>query len=241
MKAAAAIPGDGAAATHAAAGETSLESFVAQLRRDGVTAGQREAERLLHQAREESAELLRSARAEADALLAQARERAAAELQRGEAELQLAARDTLLQLYSAINRVLEQLLGGAVDGVLRDPAFLPKLVSDVVLSYARADAAARPVAVQLPQAAAERLEAWSAQLLAAGLAHDAEVAATLRESGFAYRLAGGGTVEVNTAGIVAQLLEYLRPRLREIVASAVPAVAHEPGHERAAGLPHPGC
>ena len=237
MKAAVAIPEDGAGARHAAAGETSLESFVAQLHRDGVTAGQREAERLLHQAREEAAELLRGARAEAGSLLLQAREQAAAERQRGEAELQLAARDTLLQLYSAINRVLEQLLQGAVDGVLRDPAFLPQLVSDVVAAYARADAAERPTAVQLPQAAADQLEAWSAQLLAAGLARDADVQATLRDSGFEYRLTSGGTVEVNTAGIVDQLLEYLRPRLREVVANAAPT-AHGTGSERAAGASH---
>ena len=157
--------------------------------------------------------------------------------ERGRAELQLAARDTLLQLYSAVSRVLEQLLTGAVEKDLRNPDFLSKLVGDMVAAYARADATDRPTAIQLPQAEADRLEAWTARLLAAGLARDAEVAATLREYGFEYRLASGGTVEVNTAGIVDRLLEYLRPRLREIVASAGPG-GHATAPDRSAAAPH---
>ncbi|HSJ15026.1 MAG TPA: hypothetical protein VK939_11455 [Longimicrobiales bacterium] len=225
MKSALASPGAGAITGNTAAGETSLESFVAQLHREGVAAGQREAERLVREAREEAEQVLRRAAAEAEALLAEARERAAREHDQARAELELAARDTVLQLRSALDHVMQAILQRATSGVLQRPEFLAKLVREVVGAYARGDAAARLTAVHVPYQLASQLEAWTAEALAEGLRTDLQVLASLREWGFEYRLSNGGTVEVTTESVVERLQELVRPRLREIVAAATQAVA----------------
>lgn len=195
-----------------------LESFVAKLHSEGVEAGREEAKRLSAAARREADEIVRRARAEADALLADARERAAAERARAEAELELAARDAVIELRSELDRVLETLLSRAVEARLRDPAFLGPLLREMAAAYARADAEGRPREARVPRELAEQLEAWWLKEVAAGLRGEngLRIQGALRDSGFEYRVSGG-TVEVSVESTVEKLMALVRPRLREIL------------------------
>lgn len=229
-------------AAAAAAAETTLESFVAQLHSEGVEAGRKEAEAVIRAAKEEAEEIVRRARGEAETLIAEARTEAEAAGARGRAELELAVRDAILQLQASLNAVLRALLERGVADHLADPGELKPLLREVVEAYARADAEGRPTEFRVPARAARSLEAWWSRELASAVAGGAGAAGvpplsgSLEGAGFEYDVSGG-TVEVSVESVVEKLMELVRPGLRgvveavanEAVAGAIPTASAPSG------------
>lgn len=219
---------------------TTLESFVAQLHRDGVEAGQKEAEAVVRAAEEEAEEILRRARGEARSMVAEAERAAERAEARGRDELQLAVRDGILQLEASLTAVLRALIVRSVDDELTAPDGLKPLLKEVVGAYARADAAGRPTEFRVPARVAQALEGWWTRELGAAVAGDGtvpELVGDLEAAGFEYQVAGG-TVEVSVDSVVDTLVALIRPGLREVVQEAAGRGAEEvaPAREEPAGL-----
>ncbi|MGD2071293.1 MAG: hypothetical protein PVI57_21670 [Gemmatimonadota bacterium] len=210
--------------------ESTLEAFVARLHDEGVEAGRKEAERLVRDARREAEDVLGHARAEAERIIADAEARADRDVRRGRAELELAARDTVLDLTGSLARGLGEILGRAVEQELREPDVVRELLREVVRAYASADAdGARTVHARVPEGMKEDVERWAFGELAREMdgAGPIGLSATLEEAGFEYRVTDG-TVEVSVDAAVELLMRFLTPRLGEALRRAADG-PHEPG------------
>jgi V/A-type H+-transporting ATPase subunit E len=203
-------------------GESTLESFVARLHDEGVQAGRQEAERLVREARREAERIVERAQREAERLANEAREKADRDLARGRDELDLAARDAVLELTEAFRSGLRAVLEEKVEHELRDPDFLRTLVAQAVSAYAQADAErSGAIDVRVPRELEADLESWAVGELARGLeeGNALTLSPTLAEAGFEYRVSDG-TVEVTVESTVDLLMRLLTPRLGEVLERA---------------------
>ena len=80
------------------------------------------------------------ARSEADKIVAKAKSDAEALGSKGQMELELAVRDTILKLRELLDRALTHLLFHGTENKLADPNYLEEVIREVVAAYARADA-----------------------------------------------------------------------------------------------------
>jgi len=201
----------------------SIESFVNKLQNEGVEAGKKEAGKIRDEAKKKAEGILQEARQQADKIRRDA-ERAAEETrQRGQTDLQLAARDTVLRLRETLNRALRAVLAAGTEQALGDPEFLKGLIRDVVLQYARAEGEGQTsVRIRVSDEVADQLADWCRQQLGpeaeeAGAAVDLEGA--LAEAGFEYQVRDAN-VEVTQTSVVETLQDLVSLRLREMLAKA---------------------
>lgn len=203
-----------------------IESFVAKLQQEGLQAGRRAGDEIREQARQEADRVLADARMQAEKIVADARAEAEKIASRSRTELSLAARDTLLRLRQALSQVLTQILTADVSRKLADSQFLTSLLRELVLTYARADAAgAGRIRLKLPDDLRRQFQDSALKEIARaaqekGLAVDVE--GGLREAGFEYELAGG-KVEVTAGSLMETLREMVSPALRDVVDRAAGA------------------
>lgn len=108
--------------------ESGVQELISRIRDDGVHAGQSKAEEIIAQARSEAARLVREATEEAQ----QTRDKAAAEIKSEQdaalAALQMAARDTRLQLEAEVMAAFEEHVKRLVAPVTSDGSFIRTLI-----------------------------------------------------------------------------------------------------------------
>ena len=199
----------------------SIESFVERLQKEGVEAGRAEAAKIVAEARAQAEKVLADAQAQAEKLLAEARSEAEKTLQQGQTELQMAARDVLLKLRETVAAVLERLFVQAAGEALDDGQFLASLLHDVVVEYAKLDAAGqRPLEVRVSEEKVEALTRWALNRLAGGGDKPrVDLKGELQSAGFEYTVSGG-TVEVTPESIAEVLSGMVSDRLREMIERA---------------------
>jgi len=201
----------------------SIESFVSKLQNEGVEAGRQQAETIRAEARDEADRIIHDAEQKAARILQDAEHEAADTRQRGQTDLQLAARDTVLRLRETLSRALRTVLVTGTEQPLRDPEFLKGLIHDVVMQYARADREGQvSVQIRVSDEVKDRLTDWCRQQLApeaedAGAAVD--IKGALAEAGFEYQIQDAN-VEVTQTSVVETLSDLVSPRLREMLAKA---------------------
>jgi len=202
----------------------SIESFVAKLQADGVQAGQQAAAKIRTQAEAEARQIIHQAKAQAQKILAEADQQAQATLAHVREELKLAVRDAVARLRECLKAALRTVLANAAKEPLSDPAFLAKLLHELVLLYAQADAAGqRTIQVNLPPESHRQLVDWALHELGKSLAAEGhrgvQLQKTLSQAGFEIKT-DEGTVEVTTDSVVEVLSELVSPALRKVVADA---------------------
>jgi V/A-type H+-transporting ATPase subunit E len=108
--------------------ESGVQELISRIRDDGVQAGQSKAEEIIAQARSEAARLVREAAEEAQ----QTRDKVAAEIKSEQdaalAALQMAARDTRLQLEAEVMAAFEEHVKRLVAPVVSDGSFIRTLI-----------------------------------------------------------------------------------------------------------------
>ena len=108
--------------------ESGVQELISRIRDDGVHAGQSKAEEIIAQARSEAARLVREAAEEAQ----QTRDKVAAEIKSEQdaalAALQMAARDTRLQLEAEVMAAFEEHVKRLVAPVVSDGSFIRTLI-----------------------------------------------------------------------------------------------------------------
>jgi V/A-type H+/Na+-transporting ATPase subunit E len=223
---------------------TTLEEFVAQLHTDGVESGRIEAEKLVEEARRHADALRREAAEKARAVVAEAEAHAALLKMQAGTELRLASRDTLLQLRESLTVALDGILKQALAPQLTDAGVLAPLLREVVVQYARGDAAGeRHIVIDVPDHLSDDLGAWLMQELGRSVeGHETyiDVRGILSEAGFEYRVSGG-KVDMTLNAVADVLRAMVRPRLWEVLASvaaehdAAEQPAGRPGAEAAVG------
>ncbi|MBT3279331.1 MAG: hypothetical protein HN909_09040 [Phycisphaerales bacterium] len=189
-----------------------IETFVEQLKTQGVDAGKAEGETLVSAAEAKAASIVADAMAQGEKTIAAAETKAASILQRAQTELQLASRDTLATLRSSLNDALTALLAKSTTAALNDAEFVKTLLGEVLGAYASADAATTgAVEINLTAEMKTALSDWLA-----GQCSSDTVRGELRAAGFEYEV-DGAKVEVTTAAVVELLSSMVSPALRELL------------------------
>jgi len=198
-----------------------IESFVAKLQAEGVEIGQQAAEKIRADATREAAEIIADARRQGQEIVSDAQREAQSILARARTDMELAARDTILNLRDALSRLLSAVLAREVGAKLNDGEFLGKLLHDLVVQYAQADAAhcgqfevnvSHEVQKKLTDCAIHEMIDRSADTGSASI----DVKAALSGAGFEYKVSGP-TVEVTVESVVSALAEIVAPELRELL------------------------
>jgi V/A-type H+-transporting ATPase subunit E len=191
-----------------------IESFVEKLQKDGIDAGQAEANKLLDNARAEAEKIIAEAKTQAEDITSDARAEAEKTVKQGKDELQLACRDTLLKLHEAVMRSISAMLEQATQTQLKDKDFLANLVREVVVQYAGKDARGdRPVEIKVGDEMLDAVSAWAASETSGP---DINITAGMKSAGFEYA-SSGGTVEVTADSVANVISEMVSPRLREMI------------------------
>jgi len=208
----------------------SIESFVSKLQNEGVEAGRQQAEAIRAEARDEADRIIHDAEQKAAKIIQDAEQQAADTRHRGQTDLQLAARDTVLRLRETLSRALRTVLVTGTEQPLGDPEFLKGLIHDVVMQYARADREGQvSIQIRVSDEVKDQLTDWCRHQLApeaegAGVAVD--IKGALAEAGFEYQVQDAN-VEVTRTSVVETLSDLVSPRLREMLAKATePPTSH---------------
>ena len=201
-----------------------IETFVAKLQAEGVEAGRQAADDLRVEAQQQAERVVKDAQQQAGKIVADAEKQAADVLARSKGELDLAARDVLLQLTESIEKALQAILKNAATARLSDSKFLAKTLHDLIVAYGKADAD-RQQCMRItvsPEMQAE-LADWAIKQLGhdevSATRTEIDLKGTLKTAGFEYSM-DGGNVEVTPDSVVEILSELVSPRLREIITSA---------------------
>lgn len=121
-----------AAQTSAQKTESGVESLIARLRDQGVTAGRAEADRIKAEAEAKARAVVEGAEKEAKAKLDAARKEADAYRRAGEDALKQAARDVTLELKERLARRFADEVGKAVSDAMRDEDMLKRMILALV-------------------------------------------------------------------------------------------------------------
>lgn len=198
-----------------------IEAFVEKLHAEGVQAGKEAADRLRSEAQAEADRILADAKAQAESTIANAKAEAERLAEQQRQELDLAARDATLRFRAAVAKAVNSLLRHEVSSALTDKEFLPGLIRDTVVNYAKEDAHSQDqIEIRVNPEMIQAVTDWAlnylgAQKFAEAKAH-LDLKGTLKTQGFEYRVSES-TVEVTVESIVEVLKEHVNPRLREVL------------------------
>ncbi|KIH77236.1 V/A-type H+-transporting ATPase subunit E [Geoalkalibacter ferrihydriticus] len=225
--------------THAMPLSNGVETLIERLRDEGIAKGRQEAELIVHDAEHRAEWLVGQAQEEADRILAKARE-ASERLKRSTHEaLQVAARDTVLDLKAHLSAQFTAQVGRLVSRELSDEALLEKLILELVgrvREGVQLDEAQRGEVV-LPRdvIGIEELRRHPEQLKEGTLSHFVLVMAEemLREGitfsvsedeqkGLRLRLNEGEMeIDLTVDAVTALLMAHLQPRFRALLEGIV--------------------
>lgn len=108
-----------------------VELLIARLRDEGIAQGRSQAQALVTAAQQQAADIVAAAKREAEAIAVKANEEAGKLKAAGEDAIRLAMRDTMLSLEGDLINRFQNMLRGLVKGMLKDPAFLQRLILEV--------------------------------------------------------------------------------------------------------------
>lgn len=201
-----------------------IESFVAKLQAEGVEAGRQAAEKLLTEAKQRAEQIVQDAKEQAEKHLTDARAEGEKVLARSKTELELAARDVVLRLRSALRRALEAIVAAEVKKELPNSDFVSRMLHDLIVMYAAADIEhTQTMNINVSPELQEQLADWALEMMhkhtrETGMSIDLQ--GTLEAAGFEYTLSGA-TVEVTLRSVTESICELVGPRLREIIDKAI--------------------
>jgi V/A-type H+/Na+-transporting ATPase subunit E len=207
---------------------TGVQALLEQLRDEGVSAGKKEAERLVHEVKAQAARVLADAKAQAEALLTKAQADVKAERTSANEALHLAARDTILQLETQVMDRFKDFVRRLVAEEMKNKDLIRRLILAVAgraAEHLPADAAAEVLLSAGPVEAKDRKEgeAELRQLLA-GLTSE-----MLRE-GIELKLAEGAKgikvklkgkdveVDLTEQAVAGFLLQNILPKYKSLLA-----------------------
>lgn len=210
-----------------------VRELIERVRSEAVEAGEQEAKRLLDEARREAARIVEAAREEAAAHRDEAEQYARKEQEAGRAALVRAARDTVLQVQEELTGRFADQLRRLVEERLADPAFLERLVLELVGAERPADdepaellLPRRPVDIdelrrRHPELGGAPLDAFVVSVAQLSLREGVTVRAVEAEdtqAGLRLRLRDGEVeVEVSPESLTELLEHHLLPRFRGLL------------------------
>ena len=128
-----------------------VEALIERLRNEGVGSGRAEAEKIVKDARAQAETILSKAKAEADQIVSRARTEATNLDRAGRQSLELAARDTILDLKNRLSQRVARELKHLVNEEVQRQEILEKLILEVGGKAREKTVGAGPVEILLPE------------------------------------------------------------------------------------------
>jgi V/A-type H+-transporting ATPase subunit E len=197
----------------------SIESFVQQLREEGVEAGRSEASQLVKQAEEQAAEIRAKAEADARNTVKKADQEAEQLVAKGKADLDLAVRDTMARLRQHLGAILSDILQKRSAESLRDAEVIKTAVAEIIRHHAEQAKAGTfnvQVSDELRDQVVEAAMSSVADAVDQGELKENLIQGGMSVPGFAYRVEGA-TVQVDAGSVSEHLLGMVSPVLRESI------------------------
>ncbi len=108
-----------------------VQELINRLREEGLAEGRQEGEKIVSKSHQKAKEIVDDAYSEADDIRRQAREEAEHYRKSAQEAVQLAARDTVLNLKSTLSHQFAQRIGELAEETLQDPDFLKKVILEI--------------------------------------------------------------------------------------------------------------
>ncbi|HMP73081.1 MAG TPA: HrpE/YscL family type III secretion apparatus protein [Kiritimatiellia bacterium] len=193
-----------------------LQSLIERIQREAVDTGEKEAARIVAQAREKAAALVKEAEEKAGALHRKAEQEAAQFMERSERALEQAARDILITVGTGVETLLGQVVREGVD-----KGMTPEVIQTMLVKLVAGFGPDRDnrLEILLSEEDKTRLEGYFATALAAKLREGVELHPSSKiVKGFRVSVSGESAVhDFSREAIAESLAHFLRPRLAEIV------------------------
>ena len=188
-----------------------LQQLLEKIQHDGVEKANAEAAAIISKAKAEAEACKKTAAEEAAALAAKAEAEAKASAERAEKTIRQAARDTVLEVKDALERLLQNLLEKNVNTALATPGEAAKIALEAIRSL---NAGTADVAADEKLAAALKAQLAADAASGVNVVLDPTVGA-----GFSIRLDGGRVeYDFSEAAISAAIAKRLRPALAALLA-----------------------
>jgi V/A-type H+-transporting ATPase subunit E len=194
--------------------DAQLAKLIEKIKTEGVEEGRLASQKIVQEAAAEAARIVEKAKQEAAGMLEDAREKSHTFQKSGELAVRQAARDAVLQLKGQIHALFDRVFKREISETLA-----PETVRDMVMKITDQWAKNTGIEISLNEKEKGQLE----NLLFAGLRKEMKNTVTLGgsrgiEHGFRIGLKGESVrYDFTDEGITQILLQFLKPRLKEIV------------------------
>lgn len=193
-----------------------LQSLIDRIQREAVDTGEKEAARIVSQARDKAAAIVKEAEAQAKTHREQAEQDAQQFTDRSLQALEQASRDVLITVGQGVERLLNEIVANAVDTGLSED-----VLKDMLVKFAEGYAAhdGGKLEVMVSEDDKSRLEQAALGALKQALGGEVELTADRSMTkGFKARFTHEGAVHDFSREAMAEALgAFLRPRLAEVV------------------------
>ena len=108
-----------------------VQQLIDRLREEGISEGRNQADKLLEDARNQARQIINRARDEAEGILVQAREEAEQYRNNAREAMEIAARDTVLELKSNLTSRFNRRVSEMVGITINDQEFLQKVILEI--------------------------------------------------------------------------------------------------------------
>lgn len=198
-----------------------LQSLINRIQQDGIARAETEARRILSEANEQAAGIVRAAETRAQALLAEAEQAARTYDERANKALQQAARDVVLSVQEAVTRTLQAIVAARVGEALSIDVLKQMLVR-FVEAYAARNGETDRIDLLVDEADRKAVVEYFLQQYRAAIDRGVEIHAEAGiGKGFRVAIQDAHLRHDFTRQDIAEALgRLLRPRLAEIVKQA---------------------
>jgi len=200
----------------------SLQDLINQIKEEGVSEAKRESERLINDAVLKAKEIKARAEQEAEDILSGAREEAERFKKNSEKTLEQAGRNLILAVRSEIECIFDAVVKEKVGDTL-SPNILKEIIVKLMENWQEIERGEKlNLEVLLNEKDKKQLQSLFTGALASKLKSGVEIkAASGVKKGFMIGEKGSNIYyDITDTGIAEALVEYLNPRLREIIENA---------------------
>ena len=214
-----------------------VDTLIAKLRDDGVAAGRAEADRLIAEAQDMAAKIIRTAQAESEKYLTDARNASDRYRSAGEEALSIAMRDAVLTMKAGLMTQFESDVKRMVSKSLADPEMIKQMILELVGTLRDATGAGGDTEIILPAAIIsaeaiadnpEEIKSGKLTKFVLGLTQEMlEEGVTLHASddfqaGIRARIADKEVeLDLSDEAITSLLMQHLQPRFRAVMEGVI--------------------
>ncbi|MBP7275828.1 MAG: ATPase [Kiritimatiellae bacterium] len=195
-----------------------LQHLIDRIHREAIEKSEQESARILSQAKERAAVIVRDAAAEAKRRIEQADRDAQVYAERSTRTIEQAARDLLISVGQGVEDILEDIIADAVDQAM-DTDTLKKMLVTLAEAYVKAGGGEQRIVMLIPEKDQQEIITFFAGQYRQKLIHGVDIRTDRNiVKGFKVRMLDHQVEHHFTREAIAEsLAHFLRPHLAEIV------------------------